>query len=164
MVEEYRRRIEEKIEQLAQQHPTIQRLKKGEEVKVDDLIALEQTLETELSSDDLDLTDDNMLKAFGVRVGSLVDFLKHLLKLETLPTYEQIVRKAFDAFILEHHYNADQTKFLRTVQSVFLQTRKLELDDLYNAPFSKFGINALDRLFTVEDVSDIIELTKRLVA
>ncbi len=164
MVEEYRKRIEEKIEQLAQQHPTIQRLKQGEALNIDDLISLEQTLETELTTDDFNLNDDNMLKAFGVRVGSLVDFLKHILKLTTLPTYEQVVRKAFDAFILEHHYNADQTKFLRTVQSVFLQTRKLEMADLYEPPFSNFGMNAVEKLFTNEDVKEIIQLTKRLVA
>jgi len=164
MVEEYRKRVEEKIEQLAQQHPTIARLKSGEKVSLQDLIALEETLETELSSEDLNLTDDNMLKAFGVRVGSLVDFLKFVLKLEALPSYDEIVRQAFDAFILEHHYNADQTRFLRTVQTVFMQKRKLEEADLYDAPFSNFGMNAVEKLFTNDDVKEIIELTKRLVA
>ena len=130
MVEEYKKKVEEKIEQLAAQHPTIQRLTKGEAVNLDDLIHLEQTLETELGTDELNLNEDNMLKAFGVRVGSLTDFLRHVLKLETLPSYEQIVRKAFDAFILEHNYNADQTRFLRTVQTVFMQKRKLEEADL----------------------------------
>jgi type I restriction enzyme R subunit len=164
MVEEYRKRVEEKIEQLAQQHPTIARLKSGEKVSLQDLLALEETLETELSSEDVNLTDDNMLKAFGVRVGSLVDFLKFVLKLEALPSYDEIVREAFDAFILEHDYNADQTRFLRTVQTVFMQKRKLEEADLYDAPFSNFGMNAVEKLFTNDDVKEIIELTNRLVA
>ena len=84
-----------------------------------DLIRLEETLETELGTDEISLDDENMLKAFGVRVGSLVDFLKHVLGLEALPCYEIIVRKAFDAFILEHNYNANQSRFLRVMQSVF---------------------------------------------
>lgn len=164
MVEEYRKKVEEKIEELASKHPTIQRLKKGETVDTSDLIHLEQTLETELSTDELNLNEDNMLKAFGVRVGSLTDFLKHVLKLEALPSYEQIVRKAFDAFILEHNYNADQTRFLRTVQTVFMQKRKLEEADLYDAPFTNFGTNAVEKYFTHEEIEELMELTKKLAA
>lgn len=164
MVEEYKKKVEEKIEQLALQHPTIKRLKDGEAVNLDDLLDLEQTLETELSTDELNLNEDNMLKAFGIRVGSLTDFLKHVLKLETLPSYEQIVRKAFDAFMLEHTYNADQTRFLRTVQTVFLQKRKLEEADLYEAPFTNFGTNAVEKLFSENEIVEVIELMKKLAA
>jgi type I restriction enzyme R subunit len=105
-----------------------------------------------------------MLKAFGVRVGSLTDFLKYALHLEHLPNYADLVRKAFDTFVLEHHYNADQTRFLRTVQSVFMQKRRLEVGDLYEPPFTNFGMNAVEKLFSEEDVAEIIELTKTLIA
>ncbi len=164
MVEEYRKKIEEKIEDLAQRDPVIIKLKAGRPITADDLFQLEITLETELSSDDLNLNEDNMLKAFGVRVGSLTDFLKHVLKLESLPSYEQIVRKAFDAFILEHNYNADQTRFLRTVQTVFMQKRKMEEADLYDAPFTNFGSNAVEKYFTQEEIEELMELTKKLAA
>lgn len=164
MIEEYRKKVEEKIERIASQHPVIQRLKKGEEVNTGDLLQLETTLETELGTDELNLNEDNMLKAFGVRVGSLTDFLKYMLKLEALPSYEQIVRKAFDAFILEHNYNADQTRFLRTVQTVFMQKRKLEEADLYEAPFTNFGSNAVEKYFTPEEIEELMELTKKLAA
>jgi type I restriction enzyme R subunit len=164
MVEEYKKRVEEKVEQLAQQHPTIVKLKEGKQVSWEELAHLEETLETELCNEELNLDEDNMLKAFGVRVGSLVDFLKHLLQLEHLPTYEEIVRRAFDAFIMEHNYNADQTKFLRTVQNVFLEKRKIEPADLYEAPFNNFGLNAVERLFSEEDIKELMDLTKKLVA
>jgi type I restriction enzyme R subunit len=164
MVDEYRKKVEEKIEQLATEHPTIIRLKQGETVDINDLVKLEQTLESELNSDELNLNEDNMIKAFGIRVGNLTDFLKHVLKLEALPSYEQIVRKAFDAFILEHSYNADQTRFLRTVQTVFMQNRKLEEADLYEAPFTNFGTNAVEKYFSVDDIIELMELTKKLAA
>lgn len=164
MVGEYKKKVEEKIEQLANKNPAIQKLKKGEAVTLDDLISLESTLESELGTDDITLNEDSMLKAFGVRVGSLVDFLKHVLKLEALPSYEQIVRKAFDAFIIEHNYNSNQTRFLRTVQTVFLQKRKLDEADLYEAPFSNFGTNAVEKLFTQNEIVELMELTRKLVA
>lgn len=162
MIEEYRKKVEEKIEHLASTHPTILQLRRGQQVNTVDLMRLEETLEAELGTDELNLNEDNMLKAFGVRVGSLTDFLKHVLKLEALPSYEDIVRKAFDAFILEHNYNADQTRFLRTVQTVFLQKRKLEEADLYEAPFTNFGANAVEKFFTKEQIDDLVELTKTL--
>ena len=163
-VEEYRKLIEEKIEKIAAQHPTIAKLKAGESINAEDLIRLEESLEIELGTDEISLDDENMLKAFGVRVGSLVDFLKHILKIESLPSYETVVRKSFDAFILEHNYNADQSRFLRVVQSVFLQRKKLELSDLYEEPFTNFGANAVEKLFGENEITELIELTKKLAA
>ncbi len=123
-IEEYRKLVEAKIEKIAAEHPTVKKIKNKVEIDNEDMIRLEETLEAELGTDEISLDDENMLKAFGVRVGSLVDFLKHVLGLEALPSYETVVRKAFDAFILEHNYNSDQSRFLRVMQSVFLQRRK----------------------------------------
>ncbi len=164
MVDEYRKKVEERIQQLSAAHPTIQKLLHKEAVTIDDLIELERTLETELLNDELTLTEDNMLKAFGVRVGALTDFLKYILKLEHLPDFADVVRKAFDAFMLEHKYNADQTRFLRTVQTVFVQKRRLEVGDLYEAPFTNFGLNAVEKLFSEDELEEILDLTKRLIA
>ena len=163
-VEEYRKLIEEKIEHLAAQHPTIAKLKAGKDVNAEDLIRLEESLEAELGTDEISLDDENMLKAFGVRVGSLVDFLKHVLKIEALPSYETVVRKAFDAFTLEHNYNADQSRFLRVVQSVFLQRKKVEVADLYEEPFTSFGLNAVDKLFSESELEELVSLVRRLAA
>jgi type I restriction enzyme R subunit len=163
-IEEYRKLIEEKIEQLASTHPTIAKLKKGEEVTAEDLVRLEESLEAELGTDEISLDDENMLKVFGVRVGSFVDFLKHVLNIEALPSYETVVRKAFDAYILEHNYSADQSRFLRVVQSVFMQRKQLAMSDLYEEPFSSFGLNAVDKLFNESEVGELIDLFKRLAA
>lgn len=164
MVDEYKAKVEAKVKELTDKHPTIKKLLNKESVTLDDLIELERTLETELLSDEITLTEDNMLKAFGVRVGALTDFLKYVLKLEHLPDFKDVVRKAFDAFILEHRYDADQTRFLRTVQTVFVQKRRLEVADLYEAPFTNFGLNAVEKLFSDDEVGEILELTKRLIA
>ena len=50
-------------------------------------------------------------------------YLKYVLKLEDVPHFADLVKKAFDAFILEHNYNADQTRFLHTIQTVVMQKR-----------------------------------------
>ena len=163
-VEEYRKKVEEKIEKLAAEHPTVKKLLNNEKVDTEDLIRLEATLETEFESGEINLDEDNMLKAFGIRVGNLVDFLKHILKLETLPSYKDIIGKSFDAFILEHNYNADQSRFLRAVQTVFLDRRKLELADLYEEPLTNFGSNAVERLFSKEEIEELLEMARKLAA
>jgi type I restriction enzyme R subunit len=162
-VEEYRKLIEEKILKLAEQHPTIAKLKAGGSINMEDLVRLEESLEAELGTDEISLDNENILKAFGVRVGSLVDFLKHVLKIESFPSYDSIVRTAFDAFIIGHNYNADQSRFLRVVQSVFLQRRKLELADLYEEPFTNFGANAVEKLFGENEISELLEMTMKLL-
>lgn len=161
-VEEYKKRVEAKIEQLASAHPTIQKLQQREPVSTDDLVRLEHTLETELSSEEISLDEENMLKAFDVRVGSLVDFLKYILKLEELPDHETRVRRSFGAFILSHDYNADQSRFLRAVQNVFLQRHALELADLYEEPFTNFGENAVEKLFSVSEIDELLGMVKQL--
>ncbi|MBU2447196.1 MAG: type I restriction endonuclease, partial [Bacteroidetes bacterium] len=162
-IEEYRKRVEKKILELAEKHPAIIKLKNSEELSIDDLLDLELTLSKELKAEDISLNEENMLKAYGVKVGSFVDFLKHALNIEKIPSYEDVVKKAFDAFILEHNYNADQSRFLRAVQNVFVQRRKLEPADLYEEPFTNFGSNAVDKLFTEEDVNELVELTRKLI-
>ncbi|NUN09211.1 MAG: DEAD/DEAH box helicase family protein [Ignavibacteriaceae bacterium] len=160
-VEEYRKKVEEKILELADKHPAIIKLREGIELDTDDMLDLELTLSKELNSADISLDEENLLKAFGVRVGNFVDFLKHTLNIEKIPSYEDVVKKAFDTFILEHNYNANQSRFLRAVQSVFVQRRKLEPADLYEEPFTNFGNNAVEKLFTVDELSEIIALLNK---
>jgi hypothetical protein len=45
-----------------------------------------------------------------------------------------------------------------------MQKRKLDVSDLYEPPFTNFGMNAVEKLFSEEDVEEIIELSKRLIA
>jgi type I restriction enzyme R subunit len=163
-VEEYRKKIEDRILKLAADNPVIIKLKSGEVVPVEDLIKLEKTLEEDLRSDEISLDEENMLKAFGLRVGNFIDFLKHILNIEPLPTYEAIVRKSFDSFILEHNYNADQSRFLRAVQNFFIQHHKLDTADLYEPPFTNFGVNAVEKLFSESELNELIQLTNNLVA
>lgn len=164
MVEDYRTRVEARVRYLAQEHPTIQRLQAGEPVTLADLAALEQTLQQELASPEkLGLTLDNVRKTFGVQTSSLTDLLRHLLGLQHLTSFEDLVRQSFDAFISAHGYSAEQTRFLRTVQQVLLTTRHLHAADLYEPPFSNFGLNAVEKLFSQQDIEELLEMAQGLV-
>lgn len=163
-VKEYRERVERKILEIVETHPTIEAIRQGHDVEDEQLIALERTLRLELGSGSVELSTDNIRKAYGWKVGSLLAFLRHLLELDELPDYESIVKRHFERYIARHQFNADQIRFLRAVQSVFLQKRQLQIADLYEEPLTAFGNNAVDRLFDEQDVAELLDLTKRLAA
>ncbi len=84
-----------------------------------------------------------------------------------LPDYKDLVARQFESYVTQHSpaYNADQIRFLRAVQSVFLQKRHLETADtstgsaqrLYEPPLDMFGADAVDRWFTEKEVEEVVE-------
>ncbi len=98
-----------------------------------------------------------------MKVGSLLAFLRQLLDMDGLPDYEDVVRRQFERYITQHTYNADQINFLRVVQNVFWQKRKLAQEDLYMPPLTAFGNDAVERLFTMEDVREVGAASRRPV-
>ncbi len=163
-VEEYRRRVEDRILKLVETHPTIAAIDRGEQVSDQQLIALERSLRHDLSNGDIELSEDNIRKAYGMKVGSLLEFLRNLFDLENIPDYQDIVRRQFEIYIASHQFTANQLRFLRAVQNVLLQKRQLVLLDLYESPFTSFGNDAVERLFTSDQVSAILAFTDTLAA
>ena len=155
-VEEYRQRVERRILDLVATHPTIEAIDRGELVTDRQLIELERTLRQELGGGDVELSEANIRKAYGLKVGSLLEFLRRLLEIEDIPDYGDIVRRQFEGYIAGHPFNADQIRFLRAVQNVFLQRRRLELADLYEPPLTSFGDGAVERWFTTDEVDEML--------
>ncbi len=135
-----------------------------EEVSDEQLIDLERSLRHDLSNGDLELSEDNIRRAYGMKVSSFLGFLRDLFALGDIPDYQDIVRRKFGAYIAAHQFNADQTRFMRAVQNVFLQKRHLRMLDLYESPFDAFGDDAVERLFTPEQRDDILSFTETLAA
>jgi len=128
------------------------------------LVDLERILNRELAGGDLPVSPATIKKAYGLKVDNFLAFLRHVLALETLPDYGQVVQRAFERFIAAHHYNADQIRFLRSVQEVFLKKRSLVEADLYEPPLTVFGRNAVERFFTPQEIQELLELLHTLAA
>ncbi|HKZ70444.1 MAG TPA: type I restriction-modification enzyme R subunit C-terminal domain-containing protein, partial [Anaerolineales bacterium] len=161
-VTEYRARVEERVLALVGTHPTIEAISRGEAVADSQLIELERTLRQTLGGSDVELAEENIRKAFGIKVGSLIEFLRKLLDLDGIPDYADIVRRRFSDYIAATPFNANQTLFLRALQNVFLQKRRLQVADLYAPPLTSFGADAVERFFTPEQVQEILGLTESL--
>jgi type I restriction enzyme R subunit len=163
-VKEYRERVEKRINELVANHPAIQAIQRGEMPDDWQLIDLERTLRQELGSGDAEVNETLIRKAYGLKVGSLLAFLRAVLGLDGLPDYDEVVARQFEAFIQQHNYNANQINFMRAVENVFLQKRRLQRVDLYDEPLSRFGDDAVDRWFTPREVEEVLAFAGRLSA
>ncbi len=146
-VKEFREKIEARIKEMANEHPTILKILNDEVITEEDIEELEETL----NSDDLTLNDD-VLKQFYT--GTFVNFIKEIFGLYKEQTPEEKMDEAFNTHLVENNkqYNADQFNFIRTIKSVFMKKRHIEFSDLFEPPFTNFGINAPIPLFQKEEL------------
>jgi type I restriction enzyme R subunit len=162
-VAEYRRLVEQRILELVDNHPTILAIQRGEKIDDWQLLELERTLTRELGAGDLEVTPENLKKVFAHTADSFLGLVRQVLDMQYLPDYKDLVARQFDIYTTSHKFNADQIRFLRAVQSVFLQKRHLETADLYDAPaIVGFGQDAVERWFTENEVNEIITFANRL--
>jgi len=164
LIEEYKRRVDARVLEIVEKHPALAALRAGQDVTDEQLVDLERTLHRELGRDDIQLSSRNIRIAYGLRVDNFLAFLSHLLALDTLPDYPQVVQRSFEQHIQAHNYNAEQIRFLRSVQQVFLAKRSLVEADLYDPPLTNFGRNAVERYFTPQQIGDLLQLTQSLAA
>jgi len=159
--EDYRQLVTQKVLDLIDNHPTIQAIDRGEPVSDIQLLDLERTLREELSSGDMELNEENIRRAYRMQVTSMLEFLRNLLELDNIPDYEEIVDRQFSDYLAKNSFNGNQMRFMRGVQSVFLQKRQLELADLYDPPLDKFGQDIVESWFNKQEIDEIIEFANR---
>ncbi len=161
-VEKYREMVDQRVLELVIDNPIIEAIERGEPVSDAQLLELERTLRQKLGGEELYLTETNIRKAYALKVDSLLAFLRHLFGLEGLPDYHDIVQRQFAEYIARHPFNADQVRFLRAVQNVFLQRRKLEVADLYDPPLTQFGRDAVERWFSDDEIKEVLTFIETL--
>jgi type I restriction enzyme R subunit len=164
LVEEYRKQVESKVLAIVEEQPVLLAIREGRPITEEQLVELERVLNRELGQSDLHVTEETIRKAYGIRASSFLALLRYLLHVDAIPDYAAVVKQAFDRHITAHAYNADQIRFLRSVQTVFAQKRRLSEDDLYGDTFAAFGRNAVERLLSPQDVKDLLALTAKLAA
>ena len=155
---DYREKVEMRIKKLAEEHPTMLKIKRNELLTEHNLQGLEQTL----NSQDLFITEETLQKAFK-RKGTLVEFIKSILGLYEFPDPGKKIEEAFKTFMIEKNYlNADQVNFLRTMQTILAKKHHIEFSELYEPPFTNFGPKAPIPLFRKEELDEVLKMCKNL--
>lgn len=155
-VKEYKAKVEERIKLLANESPAIYKIQRDEVLTEEDLHKLEETL----NSPELYITEDVLQKAFDQSKGTLVQFIKNVLGLYKFPDPEVRIKDAFTTYVIENnkHYSADQLNFIRTIQTVFAKKKHIEYTELFDAPFTNFGVNAPMPMFTENELKEFIKI------
>ena len=159
-VDVYKKKVEEKIKELAENHPTIMKIKNGEVLVEQDLEDLESTL----YNPELWISEDNLRKVYDQNRGTLVQFIKKILGFYKFPDPAEKIKETFQTHIMEYNlqYDSRQLNFIRTIQTVFLAKKHIEFDDLWDPPFTNFGLNAATNLFSDEELVGFIRMCNNL--
>jgi type I restriction enzyme R subunit len=158
----YREKVEQKVLELAETHPTLVKIKDDVPIAIEDIIELEDTL----NSPDLFISEDNLQKAFDKHYGTFIQFVKSILGKYKFPDAEDLINESFNTYVVERNnrsaLSSEQIRFLRVVKNVFAQTKHIEYNDLFEPPFTTFGVDAASRLFSDEELKEIIDIFNQI--
>lgn len=160
-VEVYKNKVEKKILQIAEEHPTIKKIKKDQVLTEHDLEKLEKTL----NAPELYITEDTLKKVYEEHEGTLVEFIKKILGLYKFPDAKERIEEAFKTFIIEMsnklQLNANQINFLRSLQTVFATKHHVEYRDFFEPPFTNIE-HAPSPLFEKEKLYEMLNFCNKL--
>lgn len=150
----FKLKVEGQVRQLVAESPAVQKIMRNQAVSEAELRELEETL----ARAGIDITNEEV-RAQNPK-GTLADLMRTVLSIYQKPDSEQRVEEAFQTYMIEYNkqYTANQLNFIRTLKTVFLRKKHLEIGDLWEAPFTNFGINAPSPLFEDADLKDFIAL------
>jgi type I restriction enzyme, R subunit len=156
-VDTYQAKVEKKIKEMAESEPIVQKIRREEALTESDLEQLEKTL----NAPDLFITEDNLKKIYSEHRGTMVQFVKNILGLYKFPDPKEKIKEAFSTFVIEKNYlNANQVNFIRTLATVFSSTKHVELETLFNPPFTNIG--SPTNLFKKEELEEMVVLCNKL--
>ncbi len=160
-VEVYKNKVEKRVLKLAEDHPTIKKIKKDQVLTENDLEKLEKTL----NAPQLYVSEDTLKKVYEEHDGTMVEFIKKILGMYKFPDAKQKIEEAFKTFIVELdkkvHLNADQINFLRSLQTVFATKHHIAYRDFFEPPFTNINQAPLP-LFGKEQLYDMLTFCNKL--
>jgi type I restriction enzyme, R subunit len=156
--ENYRAQVEILVRNLAEQLPALSKLKRGENLSGDDLDEISRAL----NQADLFVTEETLRQTYGQPTAQMPEFLKHILGLAVLPSWDDRINAAFEKFIAEHGYlRASQLNYLRAVKAATQRRAKLTHAALNAPPFSRVG--NIETLFQPQEIDELVAFANSLV-
>jgi type I restriction enzyme R subunit len=158
----YKEKVEKKVLTLAETHPALKKIKNDTPISDEDLIDLEDTL----NGPELFINENNLRKAFNQPYGTFIQFLKSILGKYKFPDAEELINGSFNTYVVERNnrsaLSAEQIRFLRVVKNIFAQKKHIEYNNLFDPPFTQFGADAATRLFSEEELQEVIDVFNKI--
>lgn len=157
----YKEMVEEKVRELTETNPVLQKIINGTSITEDEVALLAQ----ELHQENPHITIGLLQRVYQNRKAKFLQFIKHILGLEALETFTTSVANAFDAFIKEHNYlNSRQLQFLEILKKYILEKGNIEKKNLIESPFTMIHPEGIRGVFSPTEITEILQLTNRILA
>jgi type I restriction enzyme, R subunit len=157
----YRELVEEKINELIAINPLLKKIKAGKNISVEEA----EELAEQLYNEHPNITVDLLRRVYNHRKAELIQFIKHILGIETLVSFPETVSNSFEAFIKEHSYlTSRQLEFLDLLRNFILERGELQKKDLVQSPFTMIHPEGILGIFNPKEVEEIVSLSQKLVA
>ncbi len=157
----YREMVEALVAQLTESTPILQRIKNGETISEAEATKLADLLHAEHPH----ITEELLRKVYKNHKARFLQFIRHILGIETLHSFPETVQEAFDQFLREHsNLDSRQLEFLSLLKKFIIEREKLEKKDLISAPFTVIHPNGIRGVFDQSQIHEILQLAERLAA
>ncbi|MCP5414957.1 MAG: DEAD/DEAH box helicase family protein [Chromatiaceae bacterium] len=147
----YRQQVEASLQALFDTDPTLKKIHAGEDVSEDELRALTSLILTQNPG----INEDILAEFFGKTAESLLATIRRIVGMDA-----EAVEGRFTEFVNEHPLTAKQLRFLQLLQSHIARYGAIELERLYEAPFTTLDAEGLDGVFPGEEGDEIVSIIK----
>jgi type I restriction enzyme R subunit len=147
---QYRNRVESVLRKLFDQNEILQRIKAGQPVSEDDLQSLVSLVLTQ--EPDLNLSD--LVDYYPETAGHLDLAIRSIIGLDP-----EAVKQRFNAFVQKHTtMNSTQLRFMQMLQNHIAKYGSIEVDRLYEEPFTALSASGVDGIFREDQIDDLLEI------
>jgi len=160
-MQKYREKVGAAIKELVGSNFVLQKLQQGLEITESEVEQLANILQEK----DPWVTEDLLQKVFDNKRAKFIQFIKSILGLEELKSFTEEVSQVFDDFIAVHNtWSEQQIQFILTLKTFLIRKGIVEKKDLVHEPFTKLSPDGILGIFKPNEINEIVELTKKLVA
>jgi len=160
-ISKYKEMVETKIAEMLERNPILQKLKNGESLSEDESIELAEQLQDE----DPHITETLLQKVYKNKKAKFIQFIKHILGIEILESFDLQVSKAVEQFIQIHtNLSTSQIEFLHLLRDYIIEKGEINKKDLIQAPFTIIHPKGIRGIFSPKEITEILTLTEKLIA
>lgn len=160
-VSRYKEMVEAMVQQLADQNPILKKIKSGATITEQELNLLAEMM----NEKDPFVTEKLLQRVYGNQHAKFLQFIKHILQVEVVHSFEEAVTLAFDEFIkLHNNLSNNQIEFMTVLKKYLIDKGKIEKKDLINPPFTQLHPQGILGVFSPKEINEIIAVIQRIAA
>ena len=160
-ITKYREMVESKINEMINRHSILQKIKNGLAISDDDITQLAK----QLNEEDPHITESLLKKVYKNKNATYLQFIKHILGVELLESFDEQVSTEVQQFISKHNQlTTRQIEFLNLLKSYIIERGMIEKRNLIEAPFTVVHPKGIRGLFTPAEIKEILSITEKFAA